>query len=205
MRDLCNEGAGRPNGLRPCEKARFAKIACVAAAVGGAFGVSFAVAPGMNGVAGAALAGISLAIAIVDYRRMVIPDELNGLALLVGLASAGLRSSAAPFAAILDAVIRAATMFAVFFVFRLSYRRLRGVEGMGLGDVKLAAAAGAWLDWPDLPIAVDIAALAALAAALFARLGGRELTLTAKVPFGVFFAPSIWACWALAAWRDSPV
>ena len=183
-----------------------AKVGLAKVALGGAaLGVSFAVAPGVNGAAGAALAAIALAIAVLDYRRMVIPDELNGLALLIGLTAAGFASPSAPVAAILDAVLRAVAMFAVFFAFRFLYGRLRGVEGMGLGDVKLAAAAGAWLDWPELPIAVNIAALVALAAVLVARLAGREPTLTAKVPFGVFFAPAIWACWALAAWRESSV
>ncbi len=46
------------------------------------------------------------------------------------------------------------------------YRRLRGREGIGLGDVKLAGVAGAWLDWQSIPIAVEIAALAALAVCL---------------------------------------
>ncbi|MGO9422340.1 MAG: hypothetical protein ACLP25_24370, partial [Roseiarcus sp.] len=100
MRDRFSDGAERPNGLRPSAKARLAKIVCGAAALG-AFGVSFAVAPGMNGVAGAALAGISVAMAVADYRQMIIPDELNASALLVGLVAAGLKSSNVPFAAIL--------------------------------------------------------------------------------------------------------
>jgi leader peptidase (prepilin peptidase)/N-methyltransferase len=204
MRDRFNDGERRENGLPPAAKARVTKIACGAAAVGGAIWVSVAVAPGMSGVMGAALAVISLAIAGVDYRQMIIPDELNASALLAGLVAAGLKSPTSPFNAIVEAVVRAITMFAVFFVFRSLYRRLRGVDGMGLGDVKLAAAAGAWLDWSQLPIAVDIAALSALAGALFARLGGREFTMTARVPFGLFLAPSIWLCWALFAWRDGP-
>ena len=66
-------------------------------------------------------------------------------------------------------------MFALFFGFRAGYRALRGVEGMGLGDVKLAAVAGVWLDWAFLPIVVEIAALSALAAALYAHLRGDGL------------------------------
>jgi hypothetical protein len=31
-----------------------------------------------------------------------------------------------------------------------SYQRLRGREGIGLGDAKLAGAAGVWLDWPSI-------------------------------------------------------
>jgi leader peptidase (prepilin peptidase)/N-methyltransferase len=72
---------------------------------------------------------------------------------------------------------------------------------MGLGDVKLAAVAGVWLDSGDLP-AVDIAALSALASALVGRLRGSEWSLAAKLPFGAFFAPAIWICWLLAAGRS---
>ena len=43
-----------------------------------------------------------------------------------------------------NALARAALMFSLFFAFRAGYRKMRGLEGMGLGDVKLAAVAGAW-------------------------------------------------------------
>jgi leader peptidase (prepilin peptidase)/N-methyltransferase len=187
----------------PPTKAGLAKIAFVAVAALGALAASVATAPGLNGAAGTALAAICLTIAIFDYRLMIIPDELNALALVTGVAAAGLETS--PANAILTAVIRAGVMFAAFFLFRFGYRRLRGVEGIGLGDVKLAAVAGAWLDWPDLPIVVDVAALSALTAAILARLRGHKLHPMAKLPFGVFFAPSIWACWWLAASRGGPM
>jgi leader peptidase (prepilin peptidase)/N-methyltransferase len=93
-------------------------------------------------------------------------------------------------------------MFVLFFAFRAGYRTLRGVEGMGLGDVKLAAVAGVWLDWAFLPIVVEIAALSALAAALYARLRGDGFDPKGRLPFGAFFAPAIWICWLLVAWRS---
>ena len=167
----------------------------------GAVFASFAAAPGWIGVAGAALAALTLAIAVVDRRRLIIPDELNALAFLAGLAAAGLTTQDAAGEAVLNALLRAALMFGAFFAFRAGYRRLRGREGMGLGDVKLAAVAGVWLNWVDLPIAVDIAALSALASALLGRVRGKEFSLTAKLPFGFFFAPAIWICWLLAIWR----
>ncbi len=125
----------------------------------GAILASFAIAPDWFGVAGAALATLALAIAVVDARRLIIPDELDALAFVAGLAAAGLAGQAAPGEAVLKALLRATLMSAAFFAFRAGYRGLRGREGMGLGDVKLAAVAGVWLDWTDLPIAVDIAAL----------------------------------------------
>ena len=193
---------GGPKGSGPLGGGGFAKAAGLSAVACGAFALSLAVAPGLCGVA---LAGLCLAIAVVDTRSMVIPDELNGLALVLGLAAAGLNATSEPVGAIADAAARAATMFALFYLFRALYRRVRGVAGMGLGDVKLAAAAGAWLDWPYLPVVVDIAALSALAVALLAILRGREVTLSARIPFGAFFAPSIWACWLFASWRSAPL
>jgi leader peptidase (prepilin peptidase)/N-methyltransferase len=185
---------------------RLARIGAVEASLIGAAGVgsvsaSLAAAPGWSGAAGAGLAGLMLAIAVIDRRRLVIPDELNGLALIAGVTAAGFGTETPAEAAILGSLLRAGVMFALFFVFRAGYRGLRGREGMGLGDVKLAAVAGAWLEWVDLPIAVDIAAISALAAALIQRVRVVGFDPQAKLPFGAFFAPAIWICWLLAAWR----
>ena len=174
----------------------------IGAAGAGAVLTSIAVASGWSGAAGAVLAGLMLAIAVIDHRRMIIPDELNALAFIVGVVAAGVGTEVGPASAIAQALVRASLMFALFFGFRAGFRALRGVEGLGLGDVKLAAVAGVWLDWASLPIVVEIAALSALAAALYARLRGEGFDPKARLPFGAFFAPAIWICWALAAWRS---
>ena len=189
-------GRGRPKAAAGAVEASL-----IGAAGVGAVLASFAASPGWTGAAGAALAALTLAIALIDRRRLIIPDELNALAFAAGLAAAWLRTRVSPSAAILHALLRAAVMFAAFFAFRAGYRRLRGIEGMGLGDVKLAAVAGVWLDWVDLPIAVNIAALSALAATLIRRLRGADFDPKAKLPFGAYFAPAIWICWLLAALR----
>jgi leader peptidase (prepilin peptidase) / N-methyltransferase len=169
----------------------------------GAVFASFAAAPGWRGVAGAALATLMLAIAIIDRRRLIIPDQLNALAFMAGVVAVGVRAEAPPGEAITQALLRAAVMFGAFFAFRAGYRRLRGMEGMGLGDVKLAAVAGVWLDWAALPIVVNIAALSALASALLGSLKGKEYSPTSKLPFGAFFAPAIWICWLVATCRGA--
>ena len=142
-----------------------------------------------------------LAIAVIDHRRMVIPDELNALAFIVGLVAAWLGSETASTVAVLQALVRAGVMFVLFFAFRACFRALRGVDGMGFGDVKLAAVAGVWLDWTVLPIVVEIAALSALATALYAHLRGSGFDPKARLPFGAFLAPAIWICWLLSTWR----
>jgi leader peptidase (prepilin peptidase) / N-methyltransferase len=185
---------------------RLARPGIVEAAIIGAVGAgavlaSLAAAPGWSGAAGAVLAGLMLSIAVVDHRRMIIPDELNALAFIAGLIVAGAGADAPQAIAILQALVRAALIFALFFAFRAGFRALRGMEGIGLGDVKLAAVAGVWLEWASLPVVVEIAALSALAAALCARLRGDGFDPKARLPFGAFFAPAIWICWLIAAWR----
>ena len=96
------------------------------------------------------------------------------------------------------ALSRAAFAAGLFLLVRVAYRRLRGRDGLGLGDVKLAGAAGAWLSLPMLPISLEIAAVAALAAYVFRqRKRARVLRAAGRVPFGAFFAPAIWLGWMM--------
>jgi leader peptidase (prepilin peptidase)/N-methyltransferase len=151
-------------------------------------------APGAGGMLGAALAVIAIAIAAVDLRRYVIPDEFVVLGILLAFVQAALESEF--FAAIALAAVRGALLAALFFLLRAAYTRLRGREGLGLGDVKLAAMAGAWLELETIPFAIAIAAFAALAVIVVRqRLLRRPLRATSRVPFGGFFAPAIWLGW----------
>ena len=102
----------------------------------------------------------------------------------------------APGAAAATAALRGIVTALALFGLWAGYRRLRGREGIGLGDVKLAGVAGAWLDWPSIPLAFEIAALAALAACLARWLvSGRSIRATTRLPFGLFLAPAIWIAW----------
>ena len=68
-----------------------------------------------------------------------------------------------------DHALGALAGFASLAVIASVYRRVRGREGLGLGDAKLLAAAGAWLGWQALPSVVLIAAASGLALALATR------------------------------------
>ena len=177
----------------------FFKLASIGALGLFCVGASLYAAPGLAGLAGAALALNMLAIAVTDWRFFIIPEELNALAIGLGLLAVGFDDRGEKLTLALDASTRGATMAALFFAFRFAYRHLRGCEGMGLGDVKLAGVAGIWLDWPSLPIAVEIAGLGALGLILSRHVqAGRALDPLTKLPFGAFFAPAVWICWLLA-------
>jgi leader peptidase (prepilin peptidase)/N-methyltransferase len=185
-----NSIARTPRGVPAFEDATVVVAAVATSAA------SIIAAPGLGGVAGAGLACLMVAIAAVDARRFIIPDELSAAALALGLVDAAIQQPDAIGAALAGAMLRAAVTAGLFFGLWAAYRRLRGRDGIGLGDVKLAGVAGAWLDWPSIPIAVEIAALAALAVCLARWLGfGRAISATTRLPFGLFLAPVIWVAW----------
>lgn len=177
----------------------------VAAVALAAAAVSIAADPGPRGALGAGLALLMLAIAVTDARRFVIPDGLTAAALVLALADAALADPGAIGVAIGGAVLRGAVPALAFFLLRAGYRWLRSREGLGLGDVKLAFVAGAWLDWTMLPVAIEIAALAALLAYLLrSRMRGRRLRAAGRLPFGLFLAPAIWLSWLAQTLLPAP-
>jgi leader peptidase (prepilin peptidase) / N-methyltransferase len=159
---------------------------------------SVVVAPGLRGLLGAALALSMLAIAVIDASQFIIPNGLVAIALSLGLVHAGVADSAAPMEGIALAALRAAALALAFMLLRVGYAWLRGRQGIGLGDVKLAGVTGAWLDWQTIPIAIEVAALSALA-----LYGLRQWTLrrplhwTSRLPLGLFLAPATWLGWLL--------
>ena len=83
----------------------------------------------------------------------------------------------------------------VFFLLRELFFRLRGVEGLGFGDVKLAATGGVWLGWELFPVAVSVAAIGAIVWIAVAAAVSRSWPRERKIPFAAFLAPAIWIAW----------
>jgi len=155
--------------------------------------------PGLSGVLGSGLALVMIGIAAIDARRFTIPDKLVVAGLPLGFIEASINQSEFVTTALLDSALRGVTLGLAFLGFRTAYRLIRGREGIGLGDVKLAAVAGAWLGWMAIAVAVDVAALSALAVVLIRALRGQQITGKTPVPFGLFFAPAIWIAWLFEA------
>jgi prepilin signal peptidase PulO-like enzyme (type II secretory pathway) len=116
-----------------------------------------------------------------DIRFGIIPNWLNALIAVLGLAR-GLAmdgSSGAMTGAVAGVVIGA-----VLLLLRRGYFAWRGVQGLGLGDVKFLAAAGIWTGLADFPLLLLIATLAALVLAGILHLTGRAVTARTPIPFG---------------------
>ena len=162
---------------------------------------SLVAAPGAEGLCGAVLAALMLAIAVTDARRYLIPNELTGTALAFALVRAGAVAPDAGLRAALWAGFRAAAVALPLLALMLLYRRWRGRDGLGLGDIKLAAVCGAWLDLTTVVAVIELAALSGIGAyAAHAALRRRPLRATAFLPFGLFLAPAIWIGWLAETW-----
>lgn len=162
---------------------------------------SLVTAPGAEGLYGAFLAALMLAIAAYDARHYLIPNELTGAAFALALLRAAAFVPDIGIEALLWPLARAAAVVLPLLLLMALYRRWRGRDGLGLGDVKLAAVCGAWVDLATMVAVIELAALAAIAAYLAnAALRRQRVRGTAFLPFGLFLAPAIWIGWLGETW-----
>lgn len=132
-----------------------------------------------------------LALGWIDWRHGVLPDVLTLPLIVLGLAVAGDFEPER----LWDPLLGVFFGYGVLWIVAWAYRRLRGREGLGLGDAKLFAAAGAWVGVTGLPSVLAAAALAGLAAAGGMMLAGRRLDRYSALPFGPFLAAATWLVW----------
>jgi leader peptidase (prepilin peptidase)/N-methyltransferase len=140
-------------------------------------------------------------IAVEDVRRMRVPDAWNLAAAIGGFVAVGLEAQSSgtpPLIALGHAAVSMIVCGGIFFLIREIFFRLRGVEGLGFGDVKLAATGGIWLGWQVFPAVVLLAAIAAIVWIAAATLIQRAWPRERKIPFAAFLAPAIWFCWLYA-------
>jgi leader peptidase (prepilin peptidase) / N-methyltransferase len=158
--------------------------------------VSAAFLPWPVAIASTVLGILMIAGADVDARTYLLPDVVTLGATLAGIVAAPfidpLDAGSDPWLACASAVARAIACAAVLALLRAGYARMRQQEGLGFGDVKLAAAVGAWLPLDAVPLCFALAASAALVSALIAQLRGHIVERATRLPFGAFLCPSLW-------------
>jgi len=138
-----------------------------------------------------ALGWTLLVLALIDQRHLILPDILTLPLIPAGFFVTYLdQPHALP-----DHLIGALAAGLGFAAIAWLYRHFRGHAGLGQGDAKLFAAAGAWLGWQALPSTVVLAALALLAVAMASTLTGAKLARTTRLPFGPYLAAAFWLVW----------
>jgi leader peptidase (prepilin peptidase) / N-methyltransferase len=132
-----------------------------------------------------------LALGWIDWRHTILPDVLTLPLIPLGLVVAGGLERENLLNLLLGAV---AGFFGLWLVARV-YRRMRGREGLGLGDAKLLAGAGTWVGMSGLPSVLAGASLGGLIAAGGMVLAGHRLDRHSALPFGPFLSAATWLIW----------
>lgn len=142
-----------------------------------------------------------IALTFIDADTTFLPDDLTLPLLGLGIAGAGLGWTGT---SLTDAAWGAFAGYGGLWLLAYSYRKLRGVEGMGEGDFKLLAGLGALLGWQLLPSIVLLAsAVGAVVGIGLITLGGHRREV--PIPFGpylvggglaaIFFGRQLTALW----------
>jgi leader peptidase (prepilin peptidase)/N-methyltransferase len=149
---------------------------------------------GLVGVYGVFFSAL-LAMSLIDADHFIIPDVISLPLIPLGIGTVGvlnllsLESISVP-SSIFGATIGAGVMLAIALLGRLLFGR----EAMGMGDVKLVAAIGAWQGvWPALPLTVFLGSL-------FGSVFGIGSTLVRggkppKLPFGPYLCAGAYGAW----------
>jgi len=157
--------------------------------------LAFLVAPLAQGLAGAMFGWILLALAILDFRHLWLPDRLTLPLVLLGLGVSALPGGVTPLASAIGAGAGFLTLYAI----GLLYRVTRGRDGLGGGDAKLLAAIGAWLGWYLLPLVLLLASVAGLAAVAVSAARGNRISASDRLPLGTLLAIAAWPLWLARA------
>jgi leader peptidase (prepilin peptidase)/N-methyltransferase len=125
---------------------------------------------------------LMVAMALIDLDTTYLPDDLTLPLIGLGLLGAGLGWTGVSLEA---AAWGAFAGYAGLWLLAFSYKKLRGVEGMGEGDFKLLAGLGALLGWQLLPSIVLLAsAVGAVVGIAMIAFGGHKREV--PIPFGPY-------------------
>ena len=139
-----------------------------------------------------------VALVFIDAEHMLLPNVITypGAALalaaravvpnLYGVASLGGEHTPAWLLSLAGAVLGALAGGGFLWLVGWLWERARGVEAMGLGDVKMMFMVGAFLGWPLTLLTIFVGVLTGSLAgvAAMARRGERDMQML--LPFGIF-------------------
>lgn len=143
--------------------------------------------PTETGLAALVFTWVLIAASGIDIDHQLLPDQMILPLLWLGLALNLFGMFTDLESAVIGAIAGYLVLWAIFHLFRL----LTGKEGMGYGDFKLLAAAGAWFGWQVLPVVILLASLVGAVfgiAFMLIRGQGRNV----PIAFGPYLAGAAW-------------
>lgn len=128
-----------------------------------------------------------LFLAITDWHHFTLPNVITYSLIPLGLLFAYLNHNEQFIHYCIGCVIG----YLIFLLIRWVYKLLRKSDGLGLGDAKLMAVAGAWCAWWAIPWITLIGSVTALLAVVLLPKFRNQLNANLKIPFGTFLSIAI--------------
>ena len=122
-----------------------------------------------------------VALVFIDFDHQILPDAITLPGTVLGVILAAPRASITLTESVAGAALGAGLLFLVAEV----YLRLRNIEGMGMGDVKMMAMIGAFLGWKGVFVTLFLGSLLGTLVGLIV-MAVRGQGLQTKLPFGTF-------------------
>jgi leader peptidase (prepilin peptidase)/N-methyltransferase len=129
-----------------------------------------------------AFASALIVLFVIDLQHRILPNVIT----LPGIA-AGFAASLFLPPGWLSSLIGILAGGGILFAIAEAYYRLRGIEGLGMGDVKMLAMIGAVLGWPLMLLTLVFASFAGSVIGVGLMASGRG-GMQAALPFGTFLA-----------------
>lgn len=128
--------------------------------------------------------GLLLVASFIDFDSYILPDmfTLGGAALALPAAAfilpVGWQSG----------LIGALAGAGIFLLLQQGYKWLRGIHGLGTGDIKLMLMLGALVGWQGLPLMILLSALSALVVSFLYLKRDASQGMRTAIPFGPFLS-----------------
>jgi len=133
------------------------------------------------------LAAPLVAVTFIDLAHRIIPDVISLPGIAAGIAATLVLSGLPVPAALMKSLWGILAGGGVLFAISWTYEKIRGREGIGGGDVKLAAMLGAFFGWKGVFFILLLGSLLGSVTGLL-LIAARRQGPQAAVPFGPFLA-----------------
>ncbi len=142
----------------------------------------------------------------VDLEHMIIPDRVSLGGMVLGLLFSALvpelHNEADGYGGFLSAFLGAAIGVGILWLVAVLGKLIFRKDAMGMGDVKLMGAIGAFLGWPSVLFTLMVSSFLGAAVGITLVLTGKK-AMQSRIPYGPYIALAalIWMLWGPTLWN----
>jgi len=120
---------------------------------------------------------------VIDLQHKILPNEITLPGIVIGLVLSTITGEPGWLSSLIGIAVGGGTLYAI----AEAYYRIRGEEGLGMGDVKMLAMIGAFLGWKLVLLTLVLSSISGSIVGVAILLLRKE-SLKYALPFGTFLA-----------------